>query len=243
MKLRCIFLCLFLCCIISLAGCTIISDLTLPYGIPRTQEQAVLELKTKWLSKEDLDWILRNPKDQVTSTMHMPFGVGVRNAWHIGSSNSKLMSSTGAQSPDECTGIIFAALWNSVRTDADSALVRSLGCQFKLTDSVNIYYGGFDTLRIADMLKQVQVQIDRQDSSLSRSCCGETSPLFLKVVGHPNLQCWTQTEWGRGQAGPVSLGQLLASMSWRNGFSFRHCPPNIELTFQDSCVGQQSSGR
>jgi hypothetical protein len=31
---------------------------------PKTVDETVQVLKTKWLKPKDLDWILRNPKDQ-----------------------------------------------------------------------------------------------------------------------------------------------------------------------------------
>lgn len=50
---------------------------------PKTVDEAVQILKTKWLKPKDLDWILRNPKDQVVWTLYRPFGTGVRNEFGL----------------------------------------------------------------------------------------------------------------------------------------------------------------
>jgi hypothetical protein len=39
---------------------------------PKTVDEAVQVLKTKWLKPKDLDWILRNPKEQVVWTLYRP---------------------------------------------------------------------------------------------------------------------------------------------------------------------------
>jgi hypothetical protein len=43
-------------------------------AIPRTVDEAAEALMSERLSKEDLDWILRNPKEFVVDSLHLPFG-------------------------------------------------------------------------------------------------------------------------------------------------------------------------
>jgi hypothetical protein len=45
---------------------------------PKTVDEAVQVLKTKWLQPKDLDWILRNTRSEVTNSLYMGFGTGVR---------------------------------------------------------------------------------------------------------------------------------------------------------------------
>jgi hypothetical protein len=48
-------------------------------NVPRTVDEAVSILKTKWLSAKSSDWLLRNPQKQAVATLYRPFGTGVRN--------------------------------------------------------------------------------------------------------------------------------------------------------------------
>src|ERR1039457_700425 len=104
---------------------------------PKTVDEAVLVLKTKWLSRKDLEWILRNPKEQVTITLYRPFGTGVRNQFGLWGANQQLRDSCGTNNPEGCSSVIFDHLWESVRADADPALVRQLDCQFQLAHSIH----------------------------------------------------------------------------------------------------------
>ena len=66
---------------------------------PKTVDEAVQVLKAKWLKPKDLDWILRNPKDQVVLTLYRPFGTGVRNEFGLWGDNVALHESCGDKDP------------------------------------------------------------------------------------------------------------------------------------------------
>jgi len=93
---------------------------------PRTVDEAVQVLKAKWLKAKDRDWILRNPKDTVVWTLYRPFGTGVRNEFGLWGDNEPLHDSCGTKDPEGCSVVILNRLWESVRADADPALVRQL---------------------------------------------------------------------------------------------------------------------
>ena len=44
---------------------------------PKSVDEAVQVLKTKWLQPKDRDWILRNTKEDVWASLYMGFGAGV----------------------------------------------------------------------------------------------------------------------------------------------------------------------
>src|SRR5438477_12205812 len=100
--------------------------------VPKTVDEAVLILKTKWLSPKDLDWILRSPQRQAVGTLYRPFGTGVRNQFGLWGGNQELRASCGTDDPEGCSMVIFNRLWQSVRSDANPTLVRQLDCQFQL---------------------------------------------------------------------------------------------------------------
>jgi hypothetical protein len=109
---------------------------------PKTVDEAVQILKTKWLKPKDLEWILRNPKDQVVQTLYRPFGTGVRNEFGLWGDNAALHESCGDKDPEGCSVVIFKRLWESVRADADPSFVRQLDCQFELAESIHINESG-----------------------------------------------------------------------------------------------------
>lgn len=110
---------------------------------PRTVDEAVSVLKTRWLSARDLDWLLRNPQKQAVAALYRPFGTGVRNQFGLWGDNQQLRDSCGGNNPEGCSVMIFNRLWASVRSDADPSLVRELDCQFQLADAIRINYKGF----------------------------------------------------------------------------------------------------
>lgn len=204
--------------------------------IPATVEQAVQELRQNWLSKEELDWILRNPKGQVVATLHLPFGMQVRNEWRLWGGNKELLASCGVEDAEECSGIIFMHLWESLRKDADPLLVKQLDCHFQFMEQIHINYKGFYKLRIGEILTRVQRQIDDQLPDLaSRFPEGCSSRLDLQPKGDPNLSCWSRVEFSEDGRDPVSLDLLLGWLSFRNSFEVNHFPPVIQLDFYKKC--------
>jgi len=203
---------------------------------PRTVDEAVRLLKTKWLSEKDRNWILRNPKDQVTATLHLPFGTAVRNEFQLWGGNPELLASCGVDDPEECSGIIFHRLWESIRREADPELVKKLDCQFQMLDEIKIDYRGFYALRLGEMLQRMQEQIDRQ--LLDRAHGPEATcaaSLCLLPTGSPNLRCYVRAEFSEDGRKP-SLSLFLGWIAFRNGFDVLHSPPQIELPFRDKCA-------
>ena len=197
--------------------------------IPRTKEDAIYTLKTKWLSKKDLEWILLNPKKQVISSLHMPFGVSVRNAWELwGDRNPELMKSCNANTPDECTWEIFEGLWESVRNDTDSSFVQRLDLQFSLYNRIKIRYRGFNDNTTGFVINSIQNQINDQLT--------DSDSLKLKLIGDPNLDCYCRAEFSENNRDPVSLELLIGWLSWRNNFKILHSPPYIKLVFNEHCT-------
>lgn len=206
-------------------------------SIPQTVDEALKELKTSWFSDEDLDWILRNPKEHVEAELHLPFGTQVRNEWKLWADNSALLESCGVSHAEDCSGIIFGKLWDSERKDADPNLVKQLDCQFQLVSLIRIRYKGYYKHKIGEILKDVKKQINDQhiDAGLQlRNDCGFN--LKLKVQGDPSLNCWSRVEFSEDGRDPVSLDLFLGWISWRNGFDIRHSPPNIDLVFYKRCT-------
>jgi hypothetical protein len=89
-----------------------------------------------------------------------------------------------------------------------------------------IDYSGFNLLRIGDVISRIQTQLDQQATSTLGS------PLRLATSGDPNLDCYARADF---DGEPVPLKLLLNWLSWRNGFTVRHDPPNIELVFHKKC--------
>jgi hypothetical protein len=110
---------------------------------PKTVDEAVEILKTKWLKPKDLDWILRNPKDQVVWTLYRPFGTGVRNEFGLWGDNQPLHESCGTPDPEGCSVVIFKRLWESVRSDGNPSVLRQLDCQFQLVGAIHVSLKGF----------------------------------------------------------------------------------------------------
>jgi hypothetical protein len=194
---------------------------------PKTVDEAALQLHHR-LSPEDLEWIRRNPKDVVTSELHLPYGTGVRNEFGLWGKNLPLLKSCGSDHAEECSGIIFSALWDKVRSETDPALSKSLDCHFSALDRIEIDTTGWYLLRLGQLLANLQEQIDQQNAV--GSSCDEA----IKIVTHgdPDLQCFVRVEYEEQQ----SLGRLFQWVGFRNAFSVTHSPPSIELTFNQKCA-------
>jgi hypothetical protein len=142
---------------------------------PKTVDEAVQVLKTKWLKPKDLDWILRNPKDQVVWALYRPFGTGVRNEFGLWGDNQALRDSCSDKDPEGCSVVIFNRLWESVRRDADPSLVRQLDCQFQVVQNIHIDETTFYKLTTGELVKAIQSQINdqlRQLASTGTTPCG-----------------------------------------------------------------------
>jgi hypothetical protein len=127
---------------------------------------------------------------------------------------------------DDCSGVILDALWQSVRQQAAPAATRALDEQFQRVEAIKIDYAGLNFIRISDAIARIQAQIDQQAAPASGS------PLRLTVSGDPDLNCYTRADF---VGDPAPLDLLLNWLSWRNGFTVRHDPPNVELVFHEKC--------
>jgi hypothetical protein len=211
--------------------------------IPKTVDQAVLILKTKWLSPKDLDFVLRNPQKDVVHSLYRPFGTGVRNEFRLWGDNQELRNSCGDNDPEGCSVVIFNHLWESVRADADPALVRQLDCQFQLAETIHINYKGFHKLTTGELFKAMQSQIDEQMAKFTTAntpVC--QASLTLEAEGKPDMHCFVDASFARTRKGQpkdqptdASLETILAWLGVRNFFMAAHAPPKIVLNFTRSC--------
>jgi hypothetical protein len=207
--------------------------------VPKTVDQAVLILKTKWLSPKDLDWVLRNPQKEVVFRLYRPFGTGVRNEFGLWGSNQELRDSCGKNNPEDCSVVIFNRLWESVRADADPSLVRQLGCQFQLAEAIRIDEKGFYKLTTGELLKAMQGQIDEQLAKLAAAgtpMC--QSSLTLEVVGKPDMHCFVDAPFAKNLADgakETTLETALEGLGFLNLCTPSHVPPKVTLDFARKC--------
>jgi hypothetical protein len=179
------------------------------------------------LSPEDLEWIRRNPKGVVTTELHLPYGTGVRNEFGLWGKNLPLLKSCGTNDAEECSGIIFSALWDKVRSETDPVLGKSLDCHFSALDRISIDTTGWYKLRLGELLTDLQKQIDQQSTAYACS-----KPIKIVTRGEPNLECFVRVEFEKKD----QLSRLFQWIGFRNAFSVMHNPPNIELHFNQKCA-------
>jgi hypothetical protein len=205
---------------------------------PQTVDEAVQILKTKWLKPKDLDWILRNPKDDVVWTLYRPFGTGMRNEFGLWGDNQPLHDSCGTENPEGCSVVIFKRLWESVRHDADPTLIQQLDCQFQLVNAIHVSLKGLNQLTTKQMIRRLQSQIDAQVSTLTASgtptCNGS---LTLEVEGNPDLGCFVYAPHGKdaGNVNDMTLDRALSTSGIQNMFMTIHYPPKLQLDFFRKC--------
>ena len=206
---------------------------------PKTVDEAVQILKTKWLKPKDIDWILRNPEDHVVWTLYRPFGTGVRNEFGLWGDNAALHESCGDKDPEGCSVIIFKRLWESVRADADHSLVQQLDCQFQLAQTIHINEAGFYKLTTGELVKAMQSQIHDQLSKLAvtESIPCQTS-LTLEMAGKPDIHCFVDAPHDKrvaDQLKDITLDKALSGLGLLNLFRTVHEPPRITLDFARKC--------
>lgn len=203
---------------------------------PKTVDEAVQVLKTKWLRPKDLDWILRNPKDYVLGTLYRPFGTGVRNQFGLWGDNAALHESCRSKNAEACSVVIFERLWDSVRADADPTLAQQLDCQFKLAEAIHINEEGFYKLTIGEVLKAIQSQIDEQLPKLVASgahIC--QSSLTIEVLGNPDMHCFVDAPIPKNQPIEITLEEAVEGLGFLNLISPSHMPPKVTLHFARKC--------
>lgn len=206
---------------------------------PKTVDEAVQVLKTKWLKPKDLDWILRNPKDQVVRTLYRPFGTGVRNEFGLWGDNAALHKSCGDKDPEGCSLVIFERLWESVRADASPSLVQQLDCQFQVAQSIHINEAGFYKLTTGELVRAIQSQVNDQ---LSKLAVTGTPPcqtsLTLELAGKPDAHCFVDAPHDKrvaDQVKDITLDKALDGLGFFNLFRTVHEPPKITLDFARKC--------
>jgi len=206
---------------------------------PKTVDEAVQVIKTKWLKPKDVDWILRNPKDQVVRTLYRPFGTAVRNEFGLWGDNAALHESCGNKDPEACSVVIFERLWESVRADANPSLVQQLDCQFQVAQAIHINEAGFYKLTTGELVKAIQSQINEQ---LSKLAATGTPPcqasLTLEFVGKPDAHCFVDAPHDKrvaDQLKDIALDKALYDLGFFNLFRTVHEPPKIRLDFSRKC--------
>jgi len=206
---------------------------------PKTVDEAVQVLKTKWLKPKDLDWILRNPREQVVLTLYRPFGTGVRNEFGLWGDNQALHESCGDKDTEGCSAVIFNHLWGSVRADADPSRVRQLDCQFQVAQAIHINETEFYKLTTGELVKAIQSQINEQLSKLAvtgtPSC--QTS-LTIELAGKPDDHCFVDAPHDKrvaDQVKDIALDKALYGLGLFNLFRTVHVPPKITLDFSRKC--------
>jgi hypothetical protein len=206
---------------------------------PRTVDEAVQVLKTNWLQPKDRDWILRNPKDEVWAGLYMGFGTGVRNQFGLWGDNQPLRDSCGTKDAEGCSSVILNQLWESVRGDADPALVHQLDCQFQLVHSIHVSLKGFHGLTTREMIQRLQSQINSQLPTLAASSVSNCqSSLTLDVAGKPDLGCFVVAPHRKEEGkywNDLTLDRALAVLEIRDLFRTVHYPPKITLDFLRNC--------
>lgn len=206
---------------------------------PRTVNEAVQILKNKWLQPKDRDWILRNSKDEVRARLYMGFGTAVRNDFGLWGDNQPLHDSCGTKDPEGCSVVILDRLWESVRADADPAVVHQLDCQFRLVRNIHVTLKGFHQLTTREMIRRLQSQIDSQLPGLATSGgLGCQNSLSLDVAGKPNMGCYVVAPHDKKERkywDDLTLDQALAVLGTQNLFTTVHYPPKITLDFLREC--------
>jgi hypothetical protein len=206
---------------------------------PKTVDEAVQVLKTKWLQPKDRDWILRNPKEVVWANLYMGFGTGVRNQFGLWGDNQPLHESCGTKDPEGCSSVILNRLWESVRGDANPVVVRQLDCQFQLATAIHVSLKGFHQLTTREMIRRLQSQIDSQLSTLSTSGVPSCqSSLTLDDAGEPDMGCFVVAPHRKEERkywDDLTLDHALALLGLQNLFRTVHYPPKITLDFQRKC--------
>jgi len=206
---------------------------------PKTVDEAVQVLKTKWLQPKDRDWILRNTNDEVRSRLYMGFGTGVRNQFGLWGDNQSLRDSCGTKDPEACSVVILDRLWESVREDADAALIRQLDCQFQLVQSIHVSLKGFHQMTTRGMIRRLQSQIDSQLAALAASAVPSCqSSLQLDVAGKPDMDCYVVAPHGNKERkywDDLALDRALAVLGTQNLFRTVHYPPKLTLDFNRKC--------
>jgi hypothetical protein len=206
---------------------------------PKTVDEAVQILKTKWLQPRDRDWILRNTKDEVRSSLYMGFGTGIRNQFGLWGDNQPLHGSCGTKDPEGRSVVILDRLWESVRGDADPELVRQLECQFQVAQAIHVSLKGFHQLTTRGMIRRLQSQINSHLAALAASGVPSCqSSLTLDVAGKPDMDCFVvapHRNEERKYWDDLTLDRALAVLGTQNLFRTVHYPPKLTLDFVRQC--------
>ena len=169
----------------------------------------------------------------------MGFGTGVRNQFGLWGDNEALHNSCGTKNPEGCSVVILDRLWESVRGDADPALVHQLDCQFQLIQAIHVSLKGFHQLTTREMIRRLQSQIDSQLPALAASgtpSC-QTS-LTLDVAGKPDMDCFVVAPHRKEERmywDDITLDRALAVLGTDNLFRTAHYPPKVRLDFLRQC--------
>ncbi len=84
-------------------------------SLPATIEQAVRLLKSL-IEKGEQDKIAVMPKSDLMM-LHMGLGQWIRNTMGLWQGNIRLLAATGQQDPDDASGVIIQAFWQSLHDE------------------------------------------------------------------------------------------------------------------------------
>jgi len=135
--------------------------------------------------------------------------------------------------------VIFNRLWESVRRDADPALVSQLDCEFQLVETLHVSLKGFHGMTTRGMVRWLQSQIDSQLATLAASGAGSCqASLTLEVAGKPDMDCYVVAPHGKDAGDSLNnmtLDRALGALGFQNQFSTVHYPPKLTLEFARKC--------
>ena len=160
------------------------------------------------------EFLVRTPREDAQSELHLSVGMGIRNRFKLWGGNAELMKSCGVTHPDNCSGIIIGRLWDAVRAETDPDLVRQLDYHFSLVKAIHINYQKFDRLTTGQLLQSLELQINEQIEKLKINgtpLC--QSSLALHVTGDPKPDCFVRAEFAhQGKTQEVTLDDFSAGL-------------------------------
>jgi len=92
------------------------SDIVLQNTLqPQTVEEAVERLITVMEDRHKI--LLSILKEDDLIDLHFGLGLSIRNAFGLHDANRKLLRDCGSDTPDDASGVIIKALWNTLKHD------------------------------------------------------------------------------------------------------------------------------
>lgn len=202
---------------------------------PRTVDEAVAAIRSRFLKPADEDWILRNPQDEVVMQLYRPFGTALRNQFHLWKGNDALVKSCGTPDPEGCSVVILEHLWDTIHAAAPPELQEALICQFALSKIITIGFADLHGMRVDGFLRTLSSRVEAAASfrefPKEQSCYRR-----VRVVakGEYDPKCYVST--GVYEAPEhLNLQDALSRIGFNIQFTVKHSPPDIQLVFDHPC--------